>query len=263
MGIARLAWDPQQYLKFAGARMQPGLDLIARIPDFAASRIVDLGCGTGHLTSLLARRWPSAQVVGLDQSAEMLAIAVKDLSGADWPSLHWRREQIAGWAASEPLDLIFSNAALHWLDDHETLFPHLVDQLKPGGVLALQMPRNFDQPSHRQLRSLAAEEPWAECITLRQAPVLSPEQYYDLLAPRVASLQIWETDYLHVLTGDRPVLDWLRGTALLPVLEALDGDELESFLNRYAEQLAQAYPKRADGQTLFPFRRLFLLAVRP
>jgi len=258
-----MAWDPQQYLKFAGARMQPGLDLIARIPDFPASRIVDLGCGTGHLTGLLARRWPSAQVVGLDQSQEMLATAIEDFPAADWPSLDWRQGQVAGWAADEPLDVIFSNAALHWLDDHEALFPHLIDQLTPGGVLAVQMPRNFDQPSHRLLRSLAAEGPWAERITLRQTPVLSPESYYDLLASRVASLQIWETDYLHVLTGDRPVLDWVRGTALLPVLEALDGDELESFLNRYAGQLAEAYPKRADGKTLFSFRRLFLLAIRP
>lgn len=258
-----MAWDPQQYLKFAGARMQPGLDLIARLPDFAAGRIVDLGCGTGHLTNLLARRWPSAEVVGLDQSAEMLATAIKDFPAADCPSLDWRRENIAGWSAEAPFDVIYSNAALHWLEDHETLFPHLIDQLTPGGVLAVQMPRNFDQTWHRLLRSLAAEAPWAGRITLDDTPVLSPEAYYDLLSSRVASLQIWETEYLHVLTGDRPVLDWVRGTALLPVLEALDGEELDSFLCSYGEQLAQAYPKRADGQTLFPFRRLFLLAVRP
>ena len=243
--------------------MQPGIDLIGRIPDIGAGEVVDLGSGTGYLTSLLAKRWSSAKVTGVDRSSHMLERAAEDYPADDWPTLGWQQRDIEAWQAETPPDLIFSNAALQWLDHHETLFPSLMAQLAAGGVLAAQMPRNYDQPSHVILRDLAAEAPWAGRIPLRTAPVMTPEGYYDLLAPHSASLQIWETEYLHVLTGEDPVLDWLRGTALVPVVEALAGDELEAFLTACGKRLEAAYPRRPDGQTLFPFRRVFLLAVRP
>lgn len=258
-----MSWDPRQYLKFAGPRMQPGIDLINRLPEIGVRHMVDLGSGTGYLTSLLAGRWPSATVTGVDRSSHMLERAAEDYPPGEWPKLGWQRSDIDAWQAETPPDLIFSNAALQWLDHHETLLPNLMAQLAPRGVLAVQMPRNYDQPSHVILRELAAEAPWAGRIDLRSAPVMAPQDYYDLLAPHSASLQIWETEYLHVLTGDNPVLDWLRGTALVPVLEALAGDELEAFLATCGKQLEEAYPQRPDGQTLFPFRRVFLLAVRP
>lgn len=258
-----MSWDPRQYLRFAGPRMQPGIDLIGRIPEIGAGQVVDLGSGTGYLTSLLAKRWPSATVIGVDRASQMLERAAEDYPADDWPSLGWQCCDIEAWQAETPPDLIFSNAALQWLDHHETLFPSLIAQLAPGGVLAVQMPRNYDQPSHVILRDLAEEAPWTDRIPLRDAPVMEPQGYYDLLAAHSASLQIWETEYLHVLTGENPVLNWLRGTALVPVLEALSGDELEAFLAACGKRLDQAYPRRPDGQTLFPFRRVFLLAVRP
>lgn len=255
-----MAWDPKRYLAFAAPRLQPGLDLMARIPDLPARRIVDLGCGTGFLTARLAERWPEARITGLDSSPEMLADAARDLPRRDWPRLDWRQADIADWQAPAPVDLIYSNAALHWLDGHPALFPHLLRQLAAGGVLAVQMPRNFDQPSHTLLREVVRSGSWADRVTIREEPVMAPERYYDLLAPHVDEIELWETEYLHVLSGEHPVLEWVRGTALLPVLEALSGDMLDAFLSDYAASLDRAYPRRADGRTLFPFRRLFLIA---
>lgn len=252
-----MSWNPAQYLKFAGPRLQPGLDLIARIPDLAARRIVDLGCGAGGLTALLAARWPEAETVGLDSSADMLATGRKD-----HPALDWRQADIMGWEPDRPLDLIFTNAALHWTPDHGRLFPRLVGALVPGGVLAVQMPRNFDAPSHRLVRDIATGRRWSRPIDLQDGAVLAPADYYDILSGLTASLDIWETEYLHMLDGDRPVLEWTRSTTLRPVFDALEGDERQAFLDDYADRLDAAYPRRADGRTLFPFRRLFLLARR-
>ena len=175
---------------------------------------------------------------------------------------------IATWSAPTPGALIFSNATLQWIGEHEKLFPHLLRQLAPGGVLAVQMPRNFGQDSHRLMRETATQGAWAERLApvlgsatvLRREPVMPPEAYYDLLAPQAADLDLWETDYLHVLSGEDAVLDWVRGTALRPVLEALAADQRAAFVAAYGARLRQAYPRRGDGKTLFPFRRLFLVA---
>jgi len=250
-----MEWNPAQTMKFAGPRLQPGLDLITRLPDIAPKRIVDLGCGSGALAAQLAERWPRAVVTGLDRDRNALREA-----RATHPDLDWVEADIADWAPAEPVDLIFSNAALQWVEGHEALFPRLLSFLAPGGVLAVQMPRNFDAPSHVLMRALATEPPWAGKIRLRRPPVGMPAAYYDLLAPRSAALDIWETEYLHVLKGDNPVLHWVRGTALLPVMAALSGPELDAFIATYASRLAQAYPPQPDGSTLFPFRRLLLLA---
>jgi trans-aconitate 2-methyltransferase len=182
--------------------------------------------------------------------------------------IRWIEADIARWSAPAKGALVFSNATLLWLGAHEQLFAHLLRQLVPGGVLAVQMPRNFDQPSHVLMRETAAEGPWAERLrpvrgdntVLGDEPVMAPERYYDLLAPLASgALDLWETEYLHVLTGADPVLDWVRGTALRPVTAALAGAEREAFLAAYGAKLKKAYPRRGDGKTLLPFRRLFMI----
>jgi trans-aconitate 2-methyltransferase len=259
-----MAWDPTLYLKFGDERLRPGFDLLARIGELPAGPLYELGCGTGVHARALAQRWPDRSLTAIDQSREMLAKAAAEPS-----AIAWVEADINRWSAPVPGALVFSNATLQWLDGHERLFPRLLRQLAPGGVLAVQMPRNFGQPSHALMRETAAAGAWAATLVpvrggntvLRDEPVMSPERYYDLLAPLArGGLDLWETEYLHVLEGEDPVLDWVRGTALRPVTDALAGAERQAFLAAYGGKLKQAYPRRADGKTLLPFRRLFLIA---
>lgn len=252
-----MAWDPQSYELFQAARLRPGHDLIAALPTMHPDRIVDLGCGTGRLTRMLADRYPAARVVGIDSSQSMLAEAARSQS-----RVAWELADIGQWKPTQPADLIFSNAALHWLPDHSRLFPRLLCALKAGGVLAVQMPRNFDAPSHALMRDVAAQGPWAEKLAgkLVHEHVQPPRQYWRWLSPVCSSIELWETEYLHELDGTDPVLTWVRATGLLPVLETLKGAELEDFLATYRDRLRQAYPPEKNGNTLFPFRRLFLIA---
>jgi trans-aconitate 2-methyltransferase len=252
-------WDPAKYLEFAGPRLRPAHDLLARVP-LAAPRVVyDLGCGAGNVTRLLAERWPTAAVTGVDGSPRMLAAARRAA-----PAVTWMQADLGTWQAPRPADLVFSNAALHWLDDHPRLFPRLVAGLAPGGVLAVQMPRNHGAPSHTAMTAAALAGPWRERLrpALRPSPVAAPAAYHDILAPHVSALDIWETEYLHVLDGNNPVVEWTRGSALKPLLDALDEPERSAFLAEYAGRIARAYPRRPDGRTLLPFRRLFIVAVR-
>lgn len=239
--------------------MRPALDLLQRLPDhFRPRRVIDLGCGTGEITALLKERWPEAEVTGLDSAAAMLDKA-RALTGA----VAWIEADIAQWAPEEPFDLVFSNAALQWVDGHELLFPRLMRSVAEHGCLAVQMPCNFDAPSHRLMRETAARDPWGDRLLslLRAEPVLPAERYYDLLRPLAAEIDLWETEYLHILEGDTPVLDWVKGSGLRPILDTLtDPTERARFLGRYQARLAEAYPRRGDGRTLFPFRRLFLAA---
>lgn len=251
-----MAWNPGLYERFADSRQRPGIDLIAAIPDLAARRIVDLGCGTGRLTERLRARWPGAEVTGLDGSAAMLERAREN-----FPDIAWIEGDISAWRPAGDVDIILSNAALHWLPDHETLLPRLFGHLAPGGALAVQMPRNWDAPSHGLIYRTAEELGLAERIGPPWIPVAPPEVYYDLLAPLAASLDIWETVYLQRLEGENPIVDWLRGTALQPVLDKLDADEAGAFLSAYGAHARAAYPRRPDGVTLFPFRRLFIVAT--
>lgn len=254
-----MAWDPTQYLHFAGERLRPALDLLQRIDVEAPQRVVDLGAGAGNVTRLLAARWPEAHVTGVDSSPEMLARAAADL-----PDLEWIEADLARWRPPHPVDVLYSNAAMHWIDDHERLFPALLEHVAPGGVLAVQMPRNHAAPSHTAIAETVRAGPWRARLEplLRTAPVRDPAFYYDLLAPRAERVELWETEYVHVLTGPDPVKEWTKGTALRPLLTALDDDaERNAFESAYATRLAHAYPRRADGRTLFPFRRLFLVAA--
>jgi len=212
-----MTWDPIQYLRFADQRLQPALDLLARIPIDEADAVVDLGAGTGNVTALLRRRFPAARIIGVDNSPEMLARA-RDAA----PEITWTLADIADFSSTEPADLLFSNAALHWLDNHASLFPRLASMLDSGGVLAVQMPHNHAAPSHTAIAEIAAQGRWASRLLplLRPSPVADPAIYYDILRPLVAWLDIWETEYLHVLEGDDPVVNWTRGTALKPLVDA-------------------------------------------
>ena len=253
-----MSWHPERYLAFDDHRTRPAADLLARVPLSAPERVVDLGCGPGNSTVLLAERWPDAEVIGVDSAATMLAKA-RD-SGL---AAHLLEADIADWTPAAPVDLLFSNAALHWLPDHQALLPRLLAHLRPGGVLAIQMPRNFQAASHVTLHQLAAQEPWAAQLEglLRPEPVAPPAWYHDLLAPHAAT-DIWQTEYLQALEGEDPVLRWIEATTLRPVLEALDETAGAAFKDAYAALLREAYPRRPDGTTLFPFLRLFIVARR-
>jgi trans-aconitate 2-methyltransferase len=250
-------WEPGQYLRFADARTQPALDLLARVDLDAPRRIVDLGCGTGNVTRLLRQRWPAAAITGVDDSSAMLARAAREL-----PELAWVRQGLADWRPEAATDLVFSNAALHWLPDHATLLPRLLAGVAAGGALAVQMPRNFDAPSHTSIGDSVRAGPWRARLEplLRPPPVAAPGWYYRLLEPLATTVTVWETEYLQVLTGDDPVKEWVKGTWLKPFLDALGADERPAFEADYARRVRAAYPPLPGGTTLFPFRRLFLVA---
>jgi len=252
-------WDPAKYLEFAGPRLQPALDLLSRVPLAAPAVVYDLGCGAGNVTRFLTERWPSASVTGVDGSAAMLARA-----RAAAPTVTWQQADLGTWRPPRPADLFYSNAALHWLDDHLRLFPRLMTELAGGGVLAVQMPRNHGAPSHTEMLAAAEAGPWQERLRplLRARPVAGPAFYYDVLAPHASHLDIWETEYLHVLDGANPVVEWTRGSALKPLLDGLEEPDRAGFLADYSARVARAYPPRPDGRTLFPFRRLFIIATR-
>lgn len=262
--IAGTRWDPDQYLRFSDHRWRPARELLDRVPVAAPRVIYDLGCGPGNITRLLVERWPSATVYGLDSSREMLAKAAEE-PGA----IRWIEADVRDWQPAEPPDLLFSNATLHWVDGHRELFPRLMSFLRPGGALAVQMPLSWAAPSHHLMRETLADggpgrEPLGSA-ELRQAVardwVEKPEVYYDLLAGRTRSLDLWETEYFQILEGDDPVLEWVKGTGLRPILNGLDDREREIFLAEYARRLRAAYPVRPGGHTLYPFRRLFLVAA--
>jgi trans-aconitate 2-methyltransferase len=256
-----VAWDPAQYLKFADQRLRPAIDLLNRIDVDDPAAIVDLGAGAGNVTRMLKERWPGARVTGVDDSQEML-----DKAAAVAPEITWERADLASWRPPRPADIIYSNAALHWLDGHERLFPALFSAVAPGGVLAVQLPRNFSAVSHTSISEAARNGPWRAKLEplLRPAPVGEPAFYYGLLAPHAATLDMWETEYLQVMEGDNPVKEWTKGTWLRPLLAALEEPERSRFEAHYAELVARAYPRRPDGRTLFPFRRLFIVArARP
>ncbi|HJU83609.1 MAG TPA: trans-aconitate 2-methyltransferase [Holophagaceae bacterium] len=257
--MTSLTWNPTQYLQFADTRTRPAADLLARVDLTAPGFVVDLGCGPGNSTELLNRRWPGARILGVDGSPQMVAAA-----RAAHPEWEWQESDIADWTAPEPADLLFANAALHWLPDHAALLPRLLAQLAPGGSLAVQMPRNFDASAHQLIRRTAEEGPWRSHFLNIQDwhPPLEPAAYYGILAPHVRHLDLWETEYLQIMDGPERIVEWAKGTALLPFLGRLDGGERGDFLARYTEAVAEAYPRQPDGKVLFPFKRLFFVAHR-
>jgi trans-aconitate 2-methyltransferase len=255
-----MSWNPSVYMAFGNERTRPAFDLAARIPVENPKLVVDLGCGPGNSTAALAQRWPMARLIGVDSSAEMLAKAP-----ASGVTAQWVQRDVATWVAPETPSVIFSNATFQWVDDHNPIFVRLLKSVEEGGALAVQMPRNFDAASHLLLRETAARGAWApalQSVGRGAKPVHEPAVYYDLLKPHTSQVDIWETEYLQALEGDDAVFKWVSGTALVPYRDALDGAMREAFLEAYRARLTQAYPRRADGRTLFPFKRIFIVAQR-
>src|SRR4051794_18371218 len=252
------SWDAGQYLRFAEERTRPALDLLARIDVVAPQRVVDLGCGRGNSTALRRERWPDAVLEGLDSSQDMLAAARRD-----HPGTVFMAGDITTWQPAEPYDVVFSNAALQWVGDHAGLLPRLVAAVRPGGALAVQMPRNHDFATHALMRRVAAEGPWRERLAGARdpSPVQPPEFYYDRLTPLSRRVILWETNYIQVMNGVGAIVAWLRGTGLGPFLGRLDAGEQRQFLERYERLLADAFPPRADGKVLLPYPRLFFIAT--
>jgi trans-aconitate 2-methyltransferase len=251
------AWNEAQYAKFIDQRTRPAAELLARVPLVEPARVIDLGSGPGNSTALLRERFPRARLSGVDSSPEMLRAARAVL-----PEVEWIEADVERYQPDGPVDLLFANAVLHWVPEHAQLFPRLFEKLTPGGVLAVQMPHNYEEPSHRLMRGTPG--PWAARLAALRAliKVESAGFYYDLLAPRAAHLDVWQTRYEHVMDDAQAIVEWVKGTGLRPYLEALEQGERAAFVEAYREGLAAAYPLRTDGKRLFSFPRLFIVAVR-
>jgi trans-aconitate 2-methyltransferase len=253
-------WSASQYLQFETERTRAASDLLARVPDTTIQQIVDLGCGPGNSTELLVRRFPRAEILGLDSSDDMLAKARARL-----PRATFENADIAHWRSPVPLDLIFANAVLEWLPDHITLMARLIAMLAPGGCLAVQMPDNLDQPSHVLMRKVAARAAFRGKLASASAAretIGAFDGYYAALAPHCASIDIWRTTYVHVLSGPDAIVEWVKGTGLRPFLAPLAPDESHDYLDQYRHEIAAAYQPLADGAALLPFPRLFIVASR-
>ena len=256
-------WDPSLYARFEDERSRPAAELLARVALEAPRLIVDVGCGPGNSTALLARRFPAADLVGIDTSDAMLATARQRLPGATFA-----RADAATWMPDRAPDLVFSNAALQWVPDHAALLPRLFGLVAPGGVLAIQMPDNLAQPSHRLMREVASAGPWAAAIgdpavAGRLGRMLSADAYYDLLAREAVEVDLWHTTYQHRMADARAIVDWVRATGLRPFVDPLSPDLAAGFLSAYEGAIADAYGVRADGTRLLAFPRLFMVARRP
>jgi trans-aconitate 2-methyltransferase len=253
------SWQPDDYLAFADERLRPVLDLIARIPGDEHRAIADLGCGPGQLLPHLRARWPEARIAGIDADPAMLAKA-----RAAYPEASWTQADIATWRGDEPLDLVFSNAALHWVADHAAVFPRLMNSLRPGGVLAVQMPDTHHGAWRQVLRDLAQAPAFSEWLGDFTSPAetLDLAAYRRLLRPLSSSLDLWAGEYLHALEGEVPVADWTLGAGGRPYLDRLPKDARAGFRKAYAQALAPLYPREPSGETPFGFRRLFMVAVK-
>lgn len=252
-------WSAKQYTAFEAERTRPVRDLVAAIPNRDAKTAIDLGCGPGNSTEVLAAAFPDAAVTGLDNSADMIAAARKRM-----PGTRFELADLTAWAEPGPFDVILSNAVMQWVPDHATLFPRLLQKLSAGGSLAIQMPDNADQPALRLMREIAADGPWARKLT----NVLRPARqdalwYYELMKPLCSHVDLWRTTYFHVIAGGAAgVVEWFKGSALRPLLTALDDAEQKSFLTRYQAAVAGAYRTMPDGTVLLAFPRLFIVATR-
>lgn len=253
-----VVWDPTRYLQFADVRARPFLDLIAQIPTDPLS-VIDLGCGPGHLTKHLRARWPSAEILGIDDSAEMVDRAIRDNTD---PHANYDAADVSQWTPHRPVDLMISNAMFQWVPDHLDVIDRLLGHLTDGGAFALQVPNNTDSPTHSVLADLAATEPYLGAFgDLRALPRLDAEMYLEFFADRGYHADAWETTYFHVLDGQDPVFDWMSGTGARPYMQALSDELRVQFVADLKQRLAEAYPRREWG-TVLPFRRTFAVATR-
>ncbi|WP_416236947.1 trans-aconitate 2-methyltransferase [Rhizobium sp. CC-YZS058] len=254
------AWSPAQYLKFEDHRTRPAIDLLARVGNEHPTNVTDLGCGPGNSTELLVARYGSGPVTGMDTSVNMIEAAKKRL-----PDCIFYEADAATWSPAKPQDVIFANAVLQWLPDHEALFVRLARHLKPGGTLAVQMPDNLDEPSHVSMRMAAADPRWAEKLAKahgERTTILPANQYWSILKSQSSHVDIWRTTYHHPLRGLNGIVEWFKSTGLLPYLSRLNADEQIAYLERYEELLREHYPVLSDGTVILAFPRIFLIAVR-
>lgn len=253
-------WNPALYRRFEDERTRPARELLARVPLERAARVFDLGCGPGNSTELLVQRFPGAQVTGTDNSPSMIDSAKQRL-----PGVAFELGDIAAWSPAEAPDVIYANAALQWVPGHETLVPRLFSLLAPGGVLAVQMPDNRNEPTHRSMRDVARLAPWSEAIgdpeALRSA-VLPLAAYYDMLAPAAAGVDVWHTVYQHPMKSPAAIVEWVSGTGLKPFVERLPQAQRPGYLAEYERRIADAYRPRSDGLLLLAFPRLFFVAQK-
>ena len=253
-----MAWSAAQYLRFEDERARPARDLLAQVPLDAARTVVDLGCGPGNSTALLVERFGLAAVSGLDGDADMLAAARQRL-----PQTPFVQADLAGWTPPPQTDLLYANAVFQWLPNHLDLLARLLSALPSGGVLAVQMPDNLDEPSHLMMEETAKAGPWAEaCNGLRRSPLPAPADYYDRLSPLSRRLDIWHTIYQHPMADGAAIVEWVKGTGLRPYLQAAGESHREAFLKDYPARIDAAYPARHDGRRLLRFPRLFVVATR-
>lgn len=251
-------WDPGTYLQFADQRGRPFADLLARVGADRPATVVDLGCGPGQLTATLADRWPTATVTGVDTSAEMVERAAEHAGSR----VSFAVGDLRQWQPDEPVDVLFSNATLQWVPEHRALLPRLLAAVAPGGWFAFQVPGNFDEPSHRLLHELAADPRFADATADVERPSSAePVDYLNDLTGLGCEVDVWETTYLHLLTGPDPVFRWISGTGARPVLQALDARRRSEFETEYRTLLTDAYPPGPSG-TVLPFRRIFAVARR-
>jgi trans-aconitate 2-methyltransferase len=256
-----LSGSAKQYVAFEDERTRPVRDLLAALPPIDAHSAIDLGCGPGNSTEVLAARYPRANISGIDSSSDMIEAARRRL-----PRIRFAVEDLQAWKDAGPFDVVLANAVLQWVPRHDSLLPALVAKLAPGGALAVQMPDNLDEPAHRLMREVAADGPWAAKLataSAARAPSPSAAWYYELLRPLCSKVDLWRTTYYHLLRGGaEAVVEWFKGSGLRPFLEPLNSVEYAAFLVRYTAAIAKAYPRLADGSVLLPFPRLFLTAIR-
>ena len=253
-------WSARQYLKFEDERTRPPRDLLAQVPLQNPQLIVDLGCGPGNSTELLVARFPQAQVIGLDSSPDMLRKARERL-----PDCIFVQGDIATWKPDSNTELIFSNAVLQWLPDHQPVMRRLLEALPKGGVLAVQMPDNTREPGLVLQREVGESGPWRDHPEIKAAArkdLSPPEAYYDLLKPVCSRIEIWHSVYNHVMPSPQAITEWFKGSSLQPFLSPLDAAAREQFLAAYTEKIVGAYKPRFDGKLLLRFPRLFIIAVR-
>jgi Trans-aconitate methyltransferase len=247
-------WNPALYLQFASERTRPAAELLARIASPSVSSVADLGCGPGNSTELLRAAWPDASITGVDNSPAMLDKARQLL-----PNCEFVNADISQWRPERPLDVLYANASLQWLSDHQQLFPHLASLLAENGVLAVQMPDNWQEPSHASMRQVASElghPPRA------RTPLAGVQNYYDWLTKSGCEVDIWRTTYFHPMASHQAIIEWLSATGLRPYLQDLDTVSREAFLKRYLQLLEEHYPRQQNGQILLAFPRLFIVARR-
>jgi trans-aconitate 2-methyltransferase len=253
-------WNPELYRKYEDERTRPARELLARVALHDPKRVYDLGCGPGNSTELLVERFPNAQVIGTDNSEAMLASARKRLPGCSF-----ELGDIAQWQPAVAPDLIYANAALQWVGDHAALLPRLFSALAPGGMLAIQMPDNRDEPTHRLMREVATLDPWASVIgdaAAVRTKILALNHYYDLLAADAAEVDVWRTAYQHPMETPAAIVEWVRSTGLRPFIDPLTPAYRDGFLAEYERRIALAYLPRADRRLLLAFPRLFIVARR-